>query len=201
MLFIPPPKKNNNTIHEYSCTLLTYPDSREIIMCRVAPRKVNEQAIFHIIIVLSVINRNKSMQYSSLAVVFLFRFWHHPWDEVSECPEVSSGFQIGNKDDNYPEDNLSLCLLRSSIRVIPNAMAIQVPKRKSPLPLPFDDRNLDAKSLNLQIKENKKGTLLCKRPSALFLKNTHDSINNCMIYKRSFSLRIIHCTARALHVM
>lgn len=80
-IYSPPP--NNNTIHEYSCTLLTYPDSREIIMCRVAPRKVNEQAIFHII-VLSVINRNKSMQYSSLAVVFLFRFWHHPWDEVSE---------------------------------------------------------------------------------------------------------------------
>lgn len=60
--------QNDNTIHEYSCTLSTYPDSNYV---QSSTQKVNEEAIFHIIIVLSVIDRNKSMQYSSLAVIFL----------------------------------------------------------------------------------------------------------------------------------
>lgn len=41
-------ERNQNTHQIYSCTLLTHPDSTEIIMCRVAPR--NEEAILHIII-------------------------------------------------------------------------------------------------------------------------------------------------------
>lgn len=60
--------QNDNTIHEYSCTFSTYPDSNYV---QSSTQKVNEEAIFHIIIVLSVIDRNKSMQYSSLAIIFL----------------------------------------------------------------------------------------------------------------------------------
>lgn len=60
--------KNDNTIHEYSCTLSTHPDSNYV---QSSTQKVTEEAIFHIIIVLSVIDRNKSMQYSSLAIIFL----------------------------------------------------------------------------------------------------------------------------------
>lgn len=39
--------KNNNTIHEYSCTLSTYPDSSYV---QSSTQKVNKEAIFHIII-------------------------------------------------------------------------------------------------------------------------------------------------------
>lgn len=67
--------------------LTTYPDSNYV---HSSTQKVNEEAIFHIIIVLSVIDRNKSMQYSSVAVIFLgsdlapslgWGQWEHP--EVS----------------------------------------------------------------------------------------------------------------------
>ncbi len=60
--------KNDNTIHEYSCTLSTHLDSNYV---QSSTQKVTEEAIFHIIIILSVIDRNKSMQYSSLVVIFL----------------------------------------------------------------------------------------------------------------------------------
>ena len=83
--------QNDKTIHEYSCTSSTYPDSNDIIMCMSSTQNVNEEAIFHIIIVLSVIDRNKSMQYSSLDVIF--QIWHHPWEEVSGSALMSlSGF-------------------------------------------------------------------------------------------------------------
>lgn len=59
--------QNDNTVHEYSCTLLTYPNSNEIIMCRLAPRKSMKK--FHFIIILSSIDRNKFMQYSSSAFI------------------------------------------------------------------------------------------------------------------------------------
>lgn len=38
--------QNNNTIHEYSCTLSTYPHSIEIILCRVAPRNSMKRQYF-----------------------------------------------------------------------------------------------------------------------------------------------------------
>lgn len=38
--------QNDYTIHEYSCTLSTYPNSNEIIMCRVAPRKSMKRQYF-----------------------------------------------------------------------------------------------------------------------------------------------------------
>lgn len=56
--------QNDNTIHKYSCTSSTYQSSSHV---QSSTWKVNEEAIFHIMIVLSLLDRNKSMQYSSLA--------------------------------------------------------------------------------------------------------------------------------------
>lgn len=58
--------QNDHTIHEHSCTSST--SSGRV---QSGTQKVNEEAIFHIVIVLSVIDRNKSMQYSSLAMTFV----------------------------------------------------------------------------------------------------------------------------------
>lgn len=127
-LFTPrPPNQNDNTIHEHSCTCVDISGLQWDYYVQSSTQKVNEEAIFHIIIVLSVVDRNKSMQYSSLAVVFLVSDLA-PNLRWGQCPEVSlGGFQRIILERNWiTQYSVFVTLPYQSL--IPNAIAVQVPR-------------------------------------------------------------------------
>lgn len=149
-----PPKINNTDLQS---------GLYEILLCRVAPRKSIKRQFF--ITVLSFIDRNKSMQYSSLAVVILGTDLAPTFKTRSESPEAASRAFWPPWNDPV-DDNSSI--RREDIFFL-FLFIFHQQKCKKPEPT--------------------KGIISCKRPF-FFFKKYSDSNNNCMIYK-CFFLSII----------